>query len=250
MLYRTRAFFLSLVLFFLLLSAVSSLLCPSSRHGPCQVYLRRFSTLGTRESNFDRKHIILNARVAKKEDDGGVTVSQEGGGPQSGGSSDGDAEDDGDFITIPFQGLMGPNNSPFTKMIERYDPLKNIDDLPGEPDSDERFEALTKRIEERVAMMKASGEWNEEISGKDPLAGIPLWQSVIMEIKTVRPYASPSEFFLDYSLLMFTLLFLSGFMYASRNASEQFMEWFLATDFDAEFVSNIPSMIGGMIPHF
>jgi len=187
--------------------------------------------------------------VAKKEEDGAAVAQDVGGNDMEAGGENGDDEDD-EFITIPFQGLMGPNNSPFTKMVERYDPLKNIDDLPGAPDSDERFEALTKRIEERVAAMKASGQWNEEYSGRDPLTGVPLWRSVAMEVKTVRPYASVSEFFLDYSLLVFTLVFLSLFMYISRTTSEQFMEWFLVTDFDGDFFKSIPSLLGGALPHF
>lgn len=171
----------------------------------------------------------LLARVSRTEEDAKAEQAAEGGSEDS--------------ITIPYKGLMDfEQGRMFSQPLKEYDPLDDIDDLPGEEGSDEKLAAIQKRIEDRVAALRKSGEWNdEEIQnyGRDPLRDIPLPNVIAMQIKAVKPFESPSDLALNYILLIITTIVIGGYVAFLRDNIESLMNWYVGTDFDSDFLSNL-----------
>jgi hypothetical protein len=139
-----------------------------------------------------------------------------------------------DMMTIPYSGLIGRENSAlFDKPIDVMDPMKNTDDLPGADGSDEKIAAIQARIQERVAALKAAGEWSDDVDvfGKDPLATQPIWQTMIMQLKVCKPFESFDELALTYVLMLSTTFTLMGFLLVTREVFDGFIDWFVKTDF-------------------
>ncbi len=85
---------------------------------------------------------------------------------------------------MSLQGIVG-ESSPFDKALDEYDPLKNTDDLPGEDGSEQKINAIQKRIQDRVEQLKKQGEWEAETYGKDPLASISIFQTMVIYYMTL-----------------------------------------------------------------
>ena len=134
-------------------------------------------------------------------------------------------------MTLPFKGLSGSQEGAlFDNPLEVFDPTKDTDDLPGEDGSDERAAAVLKRIDERVLAMKESGEWDEMGSefGVNPLANVPLWKTIIAQMRVVKPYDSVSEFALTYVLVLATTIVLTTYILLLNEIDENFIVWFNA----------------------
>ena len=130
----------------------------------------------------------------------------------------------------------------FSTPLKIYDPLDDIDDLPGEEGSDEKIAAIQKRIDEKVAALRKSGEWNDdEIDnyGKDPLRGIALPNVMLMQLKACKPFESSSDLLLNYLLLIATTVVIGGYVVVLRDGIEVVMNWYVNTDFDTDFFSQL-----------
>ena len=141
-------------------------------------------------SSIERRRTSLGARVARKEDE---------------------QEKAQETVVIPFDGLVGrEQGSLFDKPLDVFDPIKDTDSLPGADGSDEKIAAIQARIQERVAVLKKAGQWDDggDVFGKDPLATQPIWQTMAMQVKICRPFDS-------------------------------FIVWFINTDFDNDFLSGL-----------
>jgi len=114
-------------------------------------------------------------------------------GKQAQGNSRPDEGTDDDKMTLPYAGLVGKEQGGlFDKPLAVFDPIKNVDDLPGADGSAEKIEAIQRRIQERVEELKKAGEWGDEgdAFGRDPLAKQPIWTTMAMQIKSCRPFES------------------------------------------------------------
>jgi len=192
---------------------------------------RSFSIARIRLSIVSKSYLSstsLNARTARKEEEKNELKQ---------------SPEDEATIKIPYDGLMGfEQGTVFSTPLQVYDPLDDVDDLPGEEGSDEKLEAIQKRIDDRVAAMRKAGEWNDdeiENYGKDPLRNIPLPSTMLMQMKACKPYDSPSELLLTYILLMITTIVLGGYVIVLRDSLESFMQWYVNTDFDSDFFSKL-----------
>jgi hypothetical protein len=173
-----------------------------------------------------RDLIYLNAKIASKptneEDQKAITPR------------------DNEMVTVPFNGLLGSDASTlFDKPIEIFDPTKESDNLPGEDGSDEKIEAIMNQIQKRVEDLKSKGTWGEEIEeyGKDPLANISVWNTMMMQLKACKPFESVGELALTFTLLILTTVSLTLYILGMREAFDNFITWYLDTDFD--FISSI-----------
>lgn len=167
----------------------------------------------------------LYARVAKREEE---TTSEQ-------------TEGDG-FITIPYEGLVGSERGGlFDTPLRMFDPMEDMDSVPGEDGSDEKIAAIQLRIKERVEELRKNGEWGEDVEeyGKDPLATLPLWQTIAMQLRTCKPYESTSELALTYVLILATTVVLSAYLLSLRDSLDAFIVWYTTTDFDGDAVSNL-----------
>ena len=176
----------------------------------------------------------LRARAAKPEPAKRVDVELVDGE----GSSGGQPEDD-DMIAVPYNGLIGYETGQlFQKPLEKFDatatPTKNTDDLPGQPGSDERNDAIVARIKQRVEDLKQQDEWrnDDQDFGKNPLQNIPLTEVMVQQLKVIRPFESFSEFALTLTLLIITTGFLTVFININNGFDEQFIKWWTGNDFD------------------
>mmetsp|Transcript_18273 Transcript_18273/g.18349 ORF Transcript_18273/g.18349 Transcript_18273/m.18349 type:complete len:203 (+) Transcript_18273:100-708(+) len=169
-------------------------------------------------------HSILRARVAKQEEE---TTKEK-------------VDDDDDMIQVPFTGLVSQDGGGvFDKPVDVFDPTKDTDDLPGADGSDEKIAAIQKRIQDRVAELKKAGEWemsNEEF-GRNPLASISLFDTMIYQIQNCKPFESYGELGLTYGLVITTSSFILTYLLALKLAFEAWIQWFVSTDFD--FLSSI-----------
>jgi len=151
---------------------------------------------------------------------------------QSGSKSPKDTE----LVTVPFNGLIGSEGvAIFDKPLEIFDPTKEaVDNLPGEDGSDEKINAIMEQIQKKVEDLKSKGTWGEEIEeyGKDPLTNIPLWTTMMMQLKACKPFESVDELALTFTLLVLTTLGLTGYILLMRESFDSFIVWFLDTDFD------------------
>ena len=150
--------------------------------------------------------------------------------------------DKNELISIPYGGLVGyePNNL-FYEPVDITDPFKNTDDLPGEDGSPEKIQAIQQRIQQRVEMLKQRGEWNEDgdVYGKDPLANMPLWSTMWMQVKACKPYDSFDDLLLTYILVIITTFAMAAYTVGAKYVCEAFVDWFLKTDFDADYFQNL-----------
>ena len=185
----------------------------------------RFHLTQPQPSIARRSSIIVGrrARIAKKDDEKEQVGKME--------------DEDDKMITIPFNGLIGKEQgSLFDKPLDVYDPMKNTDDLPGTDGSDEKIAAIQARIQNRVEELKKAGEWgSEEVFGKDPLAKQPIWITMAMQLKVCKPFESVDELALTYILLLTTTIVLMAYLLVLRETFDTFIDWFVRTDFDADF---------------
>lgn len=148
-----------------------------------------------------------------------------------------------DTVTIPYGGLMNyERGTLFNEPLKVYDPLDDIDDLPGEDGSDEKLEAIMKRLDDRVESIKSAGQWNdEEIEnyGRDPLRNIPLPQIMLMQLRSIKPYDTPSDLLLTYVLVLLTTAVLGGYVVVLSDVVEKVVSWYVNTDFDSDFFSTL-----------
>ena len=148
----------------------------------------------------------------------------------------------GEMISLPYEGLAGfiPNNM-FYEPIDISDPLKNTDDLPGEDGSEEKIDAILQRIQQRVEQLQVSGEWEDDSSefGSDPLAKQPIWQTMVMQIQSCRPFETVDELALTYVLVVTSTLLIMGYLLFLMESLNAAVGWYVNTDFDADFISNL-----------
>lgn len=144
-------------------------------------------------------------------------------------------------MSIPFDGILGSQKgSLFVDPLEVFDPMRDTQDLPGEDGSDEKIQAIMQRIEERVSALKKSGEWDDgDKFGSDPMANIPLWSSMAMQVKASKPFESWDALALTYILLMITTVAMSSYLLVLREILNNFMLWFTGSDFDSEFMNEV-----------
>jgi hypothetical protein len=173
----------------------------------------------------------LSGRVAKKEDE--TTKSQT----------------ESEFMNIPYEGLVGAEQGGlFATPLNMFDPIKDTDNLPGEDGSDEKIAAIQQRIQQRVAKLKKTGEWGDdgEEYGKDPLAKMPIYETMIMQLRTCKPFESFSELGLTFVLMLTTTVLLSAYLLFMRDSFDVFIVWYTRTDFsDSELFSNLFRSITG-----
>jgi hypothetical protein len=153
------------------------------------------------------------------------------------------AENEGG-MAIPFDGVVGKENGAlFDKPLNVYDPLKDTADLPGEDGSPEKIAAIQKRIEDRVAELKVAGEWGDEgdAFGSDPLSNQSLISTMAMQMKACKPFETFDELALTFILVMTTTVLLSGYLILLRDNFDAAASWFIHTDFDSDFLSNLIS---------
>jgi len=188
-------------------------------HSYCNAYIKIDSTIIRIKNNQYNNHY---ARIGKTDE------------PQV-------EEEEG--MRIPFDGIMGgtDNNSLFEKPLDYYDPLKNLDDVPGEDGSDEKINAIQQRIQERVAQLKQTGKWEEEQDayGRDPLRNQAIWITMGQQLKACKPYDSIGDLGLTYILVLVTTIALGGYLISARNILDDFIPWFIKTDFDETFFQNL-----------
>jgi hypothetical protein len=171
-----------------------------------------------------KRGIVLNARVSGKVEE------QEQAGKTE------------DLITIPFDGLVGrEQGSLFDRPLDIFDPLKDTDSLPGQDGSDEKIAAIQKRIVERVAALKLSGQWGDDtdVQGRDPLATQPIWSTMAQQVRICKPFESVDELALTYILLLLTTAFLMVYLIALRESFDTFIVWFVDSDFDNDFLNGL-----------
>lgn len=143
---------------------------------------------------------------------------------------------------FPFDGVVGRENGAlFDKPLNVYDPLKDTDDLPGEDGSQEKIAAIQQRIESRVAELKMAGEWGDDgdVFGTDPLARQSLVATMSMQLKACKPFETLDELGLTYLLVLGTSVILSIYLVVLRDSFDAAANWFINTDFDADFLSTM-----------
>ena len=166
---------------------------------------------------------ILYGKIAKKQEE--EVQLQEG-------------NNDDEMVSLPFTGIIGGGTDTlFKKPLEIYDPLKDTSDLPGEEGSDERINAMFARIEERVQKLKSTGEWNTSQYG-DPLKDIPLWRTMIYHLQAAN-LGTIDELILTFILVLVALVTLATYTITLNASLNNVMNWYIKTDFDADFFSNI-----------
>ena len=175
-----------------------------------------------------RPSFTLNARVAKKVEE---EISEEK-----------DIKND-EMMTLPYNGLIGfEKGALFDKPVEVADPFTNPDSVPIEEgkDADEQAAAILKRLEEKVESLKASGEWEVYVeSGKDPLADVPLLKQMAMQLEAAKVFDNFGETLLTYSLVVFVLFVIGGYVFIVNATASAFILWYENTDFDADYFSNL-----------
>jgi hypothetical protein len=185
----------------------------------CNAYIRVGSPITRKMNNVNR----INARIGKVD------------GPEV------EAEDS--TMRIPFDGIMGgaDNNNLFEKPLDYYDPLRNLEDVPGEDGSEEKINAIQQRIQDRVAQLKQTGKWEEEQEayGRDPLRNQAIWVTMGQQLKSCKPYDSIGDLGLTYILVLGTTLVLGGYLISARNVLDDFIPWIIKTDFDEDFFKNL-----------
>ena len=159
------------------------------------------------------------------------------------GKVDGPEVEEDSTMRIPFDGIMGgaDNNNLFEKPLDYYDPLKNLEDIPGEDGSEEKINAIQQRIQERVAQLKQTGKWEEEQEayGRDPLRNQAIWVTMGQQLKSCKPYDSIGDLGLTYILVLGTTLLLGGYLISARNLLDDFIPWIIKTDFDEDFFNKL-----------
>jgi hypothetical protein len=174
-----------------------------------------------------RRSTAFSAKVQKAEDES-VQVTEEG--------------ENIEGRAIPFDGVVGRENGAlFDKPLNVYDPLKDTGDLPGEDGSAEKIAAIQARIENRVAELKKAGEWGDEgdAFGTDPLAKQSLVATMSMQLKACKPFETTDELALTFILVLVTTVVLSAYLVVLRDSFDAAANWFINTDFDADFLSTL-----------
>jgi hypothetical protein len=146
------------------------------------------------------------------------------------------------MMTLPVDGLVSSERGGlFDTPLSIFDPLKETDSLPGEDGSDEKIQAIQQRIQQRVAELKKSGEWgvDGDAFGRDPLAKLPLWQTMVMQVRSCKPFESLDELALTYLLMLVTTVLLSAYLLVLRDSMDTAIVWFLRNDFDNDVASSI-----------
>lgn len=186
-------------------------------------YLMRFQA----SSPVSNRQHFLHARIATKNDEQSSEATNE--------------SENEKMMSIPYDGILGKDRgSLFDRPLEIYDPINNTDDLPGEDGSDEKLNAIMKRIEERVELMKNRGEWDDEESfGSNPLSNKPIIEVMLMQLKACKPFESFDDLLLTYFLMVGTTISLSAYLIFLRENFNNFMLWFTGSDFDSEFMNSI-----------
>jgi hypothetical protein len=200
-------------IFMVILAALASSFQLNSHRSGISVGLRRSSS--------------IRAKVQKAEDEN-VQVTEDGQ------NAEGQA--------IPFDGVVGRENGAlFDKPLNVYDPLKDTGDLPGEDGSPEKIAAIQARIENRVAELKKAGEWGDDgdVFGTDPLARQSLVATMSMQLQACKPFETVGELGLTYVLVLVTTVVLSLYLIVLRDSFDAAASWFINTDFDADFLSNL-----------
>lgn len=179
-------------------------------------------------SNLNKIKITqIFAKVARTEEDEKITKVEKG---------------TDKMMNLPYSGLVGyePNNL-FYEPIDISDPLRDTNDLPGADGSDEKIEAIQQRIQQRVEALKAAGEWDDEYTefGKDPLVNLPIWQGMIMQLKSCKPFESVDELALTYLLVLLTTFATIVYLAFLRDSLDTVFTWYLNTDFDSDFITNL-----------
>jgi hypothetical protein len=182
-------------------------------------------------STLRHSSIPLHARISKTNDEDLQTRADE------------DASDKP--ISIPLNGVMGYEpGTLFKKPLSIYDPLKDTDSLPGEDGTEEKANAIKERIQDRIEELKRMGKWDEiqrEEFGKNPLADIPLWKSILIHTKAAQPFESVEDLALTYVLVFVVTLISAGYWYVVSVGMDAAIDWYLRTDID--FISNIARIL-------
>eukprot|EP01041_Mallomonas_annulata_P003961 gene3961-7896_t len=147
-----------------------------------------------------------------------------------------------DMIALPFMGLIGSEQGGlFDTPINLFDPTKDTDDLPGADGSDEKIAAIQRRIQERVQELKKAGEWemSSEEYGRNPLAKIPIYETMLYQIQNCKPFESFGELGLTYSLVISTSVFILVYLLGLKLVLEELITWYVKTDFESDFLSGI-----------
>lgn len=151
-------------------------------------------------------------------------------------------EEQGEFVTIPYEGLVGfERGALFAKPLSLFDPVQDTDNLPGEDGSEEKIKAIQLRIKQRVEEMKLSGEWSRDVDefGQDPLAKMPLWEVMLQQLRTCKPFESIDELALAYLLMLLTTVVLSAYLLVLRDSFDSLLSWYLQADLDSELTNEI-----------
>lgn len=144
-------------------------------------------------------------------------------------------------VNVPFRGLAGyESNSLFEEPIEIPNTTTNFKDLPGEDGSDEKIRAIQQRIQQRVDELAKAGPITDDETdpsfGGDPLTEYSLLQLMMMQVKSAKIFDSVDEMFLTLSLVIITIVALSTYTVVLEYGVTNFVQWFLKTDFDADFL--------------
>lgn len=168
------------------------------------------------------------ARASKPERKDGTSAETNA---ASGGNDGANAAND-DLIDLPFDGLVGRQETIFSKTLDEFDPIQAAyDNLPGKEGSPERKAAIDKLIQERVKLIASSGY--EELSlDKDPMADVTPLQLLMETLRTTDiGIDSKSEFALAYLLSALVAFFILGGVTLFNDSFQAFLVWFQATDF-------------------
>jgi hypothetical protein len=151
-------------------------------------------------------------------------------------------EGDGErMVTIPFTGLVGTESGNlFNKPLEVYSPGNEIlNELDDDEVTEENMQIIQQRIQARVEELKSRNEWEGDSFGKNPLEGIPDYQVMIDQVKSVKPFETLDELALDYSLMLATTAIMTILVFVFQAGLDEAITLFLQTDFDSDFLETI-----------
>eukprot|EP01038_Epipyxis_sp_PR26KG_P010887 gene10887-14613_t len=156
-----------------------------------------------------------------------------------------ETDDDGNTVAIPYTGMAGyKRGNLYNKPLEIYNPVNDMDNLPGEPGSEERRNAMFERIQKRVDELKASGQYEYEYRDvKSPVLTQSEFLTAWQIVKSIKPWQQADELGLSMLLSVVVLFTFSSYLYFVREVFEKFMTWFIDTDFDSDFLPNLLNSI-------
>jgi hypothetical protein len=164
-------------------------------------------------------------------------------GPIENGDAGSGSNGSGNMVEIPLDGIFRGSKKLFETPLDVYDPynpLADTDGIPGEMGSPEKMQGILERVEQKVEFLREQGQWKEG-DDKNFIENLSDIEILTLITKSARPFDSLDEFALTSLGTMLVAVVFSIIISTLTSTLSNAMDWYIATDFDAEFFSNLLS---------